>query len=244
MARSIIIADVHGHHAPLCELLNLVSPTQADSVILIGDLIDRGPCSAEVIRLVQQEGYQALLGNHEDLLLQAAAEGPDSATWRLWLKMGGEATLSSFGNWSSLQENLPWIQQLPTHLDLGGTFLSHAGLDPRRSLDEQGTREFCWSRLEFLNYPQPYFPQKQIILGHTPTCRFPMVEPGLILAGPSWLNIETGVDSRRSGWLTALSLEDKQVFQVNRFWREQRVLDLDGCQQAHVPVELECLLIC
>jgi serine/threonine protein phosphatase 1 len=242
MARQIVIGDVHGHYGALCQLLTLVAPSQTDTVYLLGDLIDRGPCSAQVVTLVQREGYRALLGNHEDQLIRAAAEDLRSPAWDVWLQMGGEATLSSFGALSTLLDYVPWFQQLPTHLDLGDAFLSHAGLNPRRSLAEQRTQDFCWSRLDFLNEPQPYFPHKRIVLGHTPTCKFPQVQAGQILAGPNWLDIDTGVDTPQSGWLAALSLEDDQVFQVNRLTGEQRVLDRYNCQQTYVPLGGESLL--
>lgn len=234
MARSFVIGDVHGHYSTLCNLLNLIAPTAADQVILLGDLIDRGPASASVITLVQQEGFQTLLGNHEEQLLRALQSGIGSLEWTHWLAMGGSTTVHSFGSLERLQTYLPWLQQLSTHLDLGPHFLSHAGLDPRRPLFAQSSREFCWSREAFLSARRPYFADKCIVVGHTPTCRFPGVQPGQLLAGPGWLDIDTGAYLPNSGWLTALELESELVYQVNAEGQE-RILPLVDCQHCYVP---------
>jgi serine/threonine protein phosphatase 1 len=235
MARSFVIGDVHGHYSALCNLLSLIAPVTDDRVFLLGDLIDRGPDSALAIRLVQQEGYQALLGNHEEQLLRALLRGVGSLDWTCWLHMGGAATLSSFGCWDHLQSCLPWLTQLPTSIDLGNYFLSHAGLDPQRPLFAQGIREFCWSRENFLAARRPYFVDKCIVVGHTPTCRFPGIEPGQILAGPGWLNIDTGAYLPSSGWLTALDLQAELIYQVNVQSQQQRTLPLSSSQRCYVP---------
>jgi serine/threonine protein phosphatase 1 len=234
MARSFVIGDVHGHYAALCHLLNLIAPTAEDRVILLGDLIDRGPASASVVTLVQQEGYRTLLGNHEEQLIRALQSGVGSLAWNRWLAMGGSSTLHSFGSLECLLTYLPWLQTLPTHWNCGSHFLAHAGLDPRRPLYAQTSREFCWSREVFLAARRPYFPDKCIVVGHTPTCRFPGVEPGQVLAGAGWLNIDTGIYLEQSGWLTALELTSDQIYQVH-LAGERRILPLAEVQHCYVP---------
>ena len=63
--RRIVIGDVHGHHDGLMTLLEALAPGSDDRVYFLGDLIDRGPKSAQVLDFVQQSPYQTLLGNHE-----------------------------------------------------------------------------------------------------------------------------------------------------------------------------------
>ena len=55
--RRIIIGDVHGHYDGLVALLDMVSPAKTDDVHFLGDLIDRGPRSADVVELIYQNGY-------------------------------------------------------------------------------------------------------------------------------------------------------------------------------------------
>lgn len=70
MARKIFIGDVHGCRDELVELLDRLSPTSDDGVILLGDLIDRGPDPKGVVRLVRDLGYWCILGNHEEKALR------------------------------------------------------------------------------------------------------------------------------------------------------------------------------
>ncbi len=65
IGRRIFIGDVHGHSDGLMNLLEAIAPSSNDQVYFLGDLIDRGPRSADVINFVRQSGYPCLLGNHE-----------------------------------------------------------------------------------------------------------------------------------------------------------------------------------
>ncbi len=69
--RRIIIGDVHGHYEGLMTLMEAISPGAGDQVYFLGDLIDRGPDSAHVVNFVKQSSYPCLLGNHEQLMLEA-----------------------------------------------------------------------------------------------------------------------------------------------------------------------------
>jgi serine/threonine protein phosphatase 1 len=225
MARRIIIGDVHGWYGPLADLLSWLSPGAEDRVILLGDLIDRGPESARAIALVQQQGYECLMGNHEHLMLQALEAGPHSQQiWERWRQTGGAATLESCRRRQDPLDLLPWLRTLPIHLDLGDLWLSHAGLDPSLSLGEQGVAQCCWMRDDFLTWPKPYFRDKTIVLGHTVTATVAGVQPGQLLLGPSWVDIETGLYHPASGWLTALDWDRQRVYQINRLRGDRRSL--------------------
>ncbi len=73
--RRIFIGDVHGHYDGLMRLLEAIAPGTGDRVYFLGDLIDRGPKSAQVVSFVRQQGYVALLGNHEQMLLEVMPHG-------------------------------------------------------------------------------------------------------------------------------------------------------------------------
>lgn len=228
--RRIFIGDVHGHYDGLMLLLEAIAPQSDDQIYFLGDLVDRGPRSAEVVSFVMQTGYPCLLGNHEQMMLEAFPGGGKFSYQSLqaWLYSGGQNTVASYQNAENLlSEHLQWIRSLPTHLDLGDIWLAHAGMHPERAIDEHTSHEYCWIRDEFHSTTKPYFPDKLIITGHTITFTFPGVLPGMLVRGQGWIDIDTGAYHPRSGWLTALDYTHQQVYQVNVFNRAIRILPLD-----------------
>lgn len=225
--RRIFIGDVHGHYDGLMKLLEMIVPGEDDQVYFVGDLIDRGPKSAQVVQFVRESGYQCVLGNHEQLLLDAfPGKQVSHMALRAWLQSGGQSTIASYSNPDILLENLTWMRSLPTHLDLGDIWLVHAGLHPKLPIDQQTPHEYCWIREEFHSTPKPYFANKLIITGHTITFTLPGVPAGAIAQGHGWLDIDTGAYHPRSGWLTGVDMTHQQVYQVNVFQRKIRTLPL------------------
>lgn len=226
--RRIFIGDVHGHYDGLMKLMDAIAPKPDDHVYFLGDLIDRGPKSAQVISFVRQSGHRCLLGNHEQLLLDAFPNGKiHPPALQAWLYSGGQTTVASFDNPEYLLEQLEWMHSLPTHLDLGDVWLAHAGVHPGLELEAQTAQEYCWIREPFHSSIKPYFPDKLIITGHTITFTLPGVMPGAIARGRGWLGIDTGAYHPKSGWLTALDLENRHVYQVNVIDLQLRHLSLE-----------------
>ena len=226
-SRRIVVGDVHGHYTALQTLLTAIAPGANDAVYFIGDLIDRGPDSAKVVELVLENKFHCLLGNHEQMMLDAVGGGQVSPQLlQSWLYTGGLATLTSY-NHHIPSQHINWLQSLPLYLDLGDVWLVHAGLDPQLPLQEQNHEQFCWIRERFHRSTQPYFSDKLIITGHTITFTFPRVEPGKLAMGAGWLDIDTGAYHPRSGWLTALELNERQVYQVHTNTQRVRKLALD-----------------
>lgn len=226
--RRIIIGDVHGHYDGLMTLLEAIAPGANDQVYFLGDLIDRGPQSAQVVAFVQQSSYQCLLGNHEQMLLNVlTSNGGSSQVQQAWLYNGGYATVNSYKEATIPQEHLEWMLHLPTHIDLGDIWLAHAGVDPRIPLEKQTADQLCWVRNEFHSIPQPYFPDKLIVIGHSITFTLPGVTPGKLAQGEGWLDIDTGAYHRKSGWLTGLDVTNNLVYQVNVFEHRIRTLPLE-----------------
>jgi serine/threonine protein phosphatase 1 len=226
-ARRIVIGDVHGHFDALMALIEAIAPSADDQIYFLGDLIDRGPQSAQVVEFVKQNSYPCLLGNHEQMMLDSFPKGKAYLpALQAWLYNGGQETLDSYGEPGISPEHLDWIQNLPTYLDLGDVWLVHAGVHPSLPIEAQTTHEFCWIRSEFHSMRQPYFTNKLIVTGHTITFTLPGVEPGRIAQGHGWLDIETGAYHPKSGWMTALDLTHKVVCQVNVFKDSVRKLPL------------------
>lgn len=233
--RRIIIGDVHGHYDTLLYLLDAIAPGNDDQVYFLGDLIDRGPESAKVVDFVCQNSYPCLLGNHEQMLLDAVGNGQkvSSDMFQAWLYAGGYATLVSYDH-KIPQEHIDWIKTLPTYLDLGDIWLVHAGVDPKIPIEEQASDEFCWIRDEFHSMTEPYFADKLIITGHTITFTLPGVQPGKLASGVGWLDIDTGAYHPYSGWLTGLDVTNNIVYQVNTKTSALRKMSLE---QAVTPID-------
>ncbi|MFQ3680191.1 MAG: metallophosphoesterase [Pseudanabaenaceae cyanobacterium] len=225
--RRLVIGDVHGHYAGLMSLLDFVGLTERDRLYFLGDLIDRGEESAAVVSWVMGRATESLLGNHEHMCLEAHRHPPTSMAWQGWLANGGVKTLASYAEGVVSPEHLVWMAQRPPYLDLGEVWLVHAGVNPGLPLHEQGIQEFCWIREPFFCSPKPFFPDKTIVTGHTITFMFPGVEPGQLAAGAGWLNLETGAYHPKSGWLTALDVDNRRVYQSNVFHRQNRVRALE-----------------
>ena len=237
--RRIIIGDVHGHYEGLMTLLEAIAPSSEDSVYFLGDLIDRGPDSARVVDFVQNSGHACLLGNHEQLLIDAFPNGRSfNPALQAWLYSGGRATVASYNDTGSLLDHVDWFRTLPTYLDLGDLWLVHAGVHPRMLIEEQTTQEFCWIREEFHSITKPYFPDKLIITGHTITFTMPKVAPGELAQGCGWLGIDTGAYHPKSGWLTGVDMTTRRVYQVNVFKHCTRVLPLDEAVAQVNPAEV------
>ena len=98
MPRRLFIGDIHGHYDGLRQLWELMAPDGDDQIYCVGDLIDRGPKSSEVVDFVRRHATGCVQGNHEQLLLDAFVDGKvNLPTLHGWIYSGGQATLTSYG---------------------------------------------------------------------------------------------------------------------------------------------------
>ncbi|MXN67223.1 hypothetical protein GR183_20135 [Stappia sp. GBMRC 2046] len=188
-----VIGDVHGC---LDLLEGAIAAIEADRtkrrqqrhfVVTLGDCIDRGPQSAEVLERLANNPfpgaeYVALLGNHEQAML-GFLEEPER--WASWLEIGGLATLESYGismqspaTPEALAETsmclgslLPerhraFLQSLQPFWSVGDYYFVHAGIRPGTPLDRQSIRDLVWIRTPFLDTNEEF--TKVIVHGHTP----------------------------------------------------------------------------
>jgi serine/threonine protein phosphatase 1 len=239
-SRKIVIGDVHGQYDGLIRLLGAIAPSHDDRLCFVGDLIDRGPKSAQVVDFVMNSPYQCLLGNHEKMLLDILHDGQVlQQPLQAWLFSGGQTTLVSYqdlyGEPGIPHTHFDWFRSLPLYVDWGDYWIVHAGVDPTLPLDNQGIQQCCWIREPFHRCTQPYFADKTIVTGHTITFTLPGVEPGKIACGLGWMDIDTGAYHPRSGWLTGVDLTNSLVYQVNVYRDEVRVVPLADATVAIAP---------
>src|SRR6516165_8701082 len=96
--RTIAIGDVHGCSMALAAIVDTIEPTPLDTLVFLGDLIDRGPDSRAVVEQVMALSERCIvvpiLGNHEEMML-ASLEGQSDG--RFWYQFGGRETMASYG---------------------------------------------------------------------------------------------------------------------------------------------------
>lgn len=114
--RTIFIGDVHGCIGELQEMIGRISPGKNDRIIMLGDLINRGPDPAAVVEFVYKNGYECLMGNHEDEYLQELET--ESKYQELYEQIGPQ-----------MHE---WIRKRPLFIEEDKFLAVHAGLQPER----------------------------------------------------------------------------------------------------------------
>lgn len=181
----LAIGDIHGMLDSLLPLLDKVLPMAPDDarLVFLGDYIDRGPDSKEVVETLIQLKKQRpdtvfLMGNHEQMFLQA--HGGKSLMF--FLANGGDATLASYGLAPEEIADMPpdhlaFFNDLLLYFETENHVFVHAGLRPGVALAEQDPRDLLWIREEFM-FSSKRFP-KTVVFGHTPVVR-PFVNPDRI----------------------------------------------------------------
>lgn len=219
--RAYAIGDVHGRRDLLEELLLRIDaerardPRPSEHLILLGDLIDRGPESRGVLDLLLERqaadpGLTILGGNHEAMLV-AMLDG-DLRDLESWLHFGGEECAVSYGldpialladpqaAPAMLRAAIPpahaaLLRALPDSLRLGDVLFVHAGIRPGVALAAQDPRDLRWIRTPFLRSTADH--GALIVHGHTVVGE-PEVHPNRIA-------VDTGASA--TGRLTALCMD-------------------------------------
>ena len=222
------IGDLHGCPDELDVLLEAIGPGDGDTVVFLGDYVDRGPAvRALVDRLLRLPGEAFtsvfLRGNHEDMLLSHLGIGGRHGN--VYLENGGGATLRSYG----VPPGVPGPASLdalpPEHVAffracrlqyLAAPFLFvHAGIRPGVPLADQDEEDLLWIREEFFAHPHalPY----TVVFGHTPT-REARVEL------PYRIGLDTGLVYGNK--LSCLDVDGRRLIQVPRGGRRALTRDL------------------
>ncbi len=208
--RTIAIGDVHGCSAALDGLLEALEISSHDTVIVLGDVVDRGPDVRGVLdRLLMLERecrLVAILGNHEAMMLEAIEHGHGFAAWT---DCGGAATLASYGNelGNIPEEHVDFLRRMRLTFEVETHFFIHANYVATLPLDRQPTSVALWEHLTYL-VPPPHISGKCAVVGHTPQQSGEVLDLGHILC------IDTYCVG--GGRLTAMSFPQRQLWQVDR----------------------------
>ena len=211
-----LIGDIHGYLESLSSLIDKLKNeiSENDTIIFLGDYIDRGEFSYEVIEFLLSlaKTYKTvfLKGNHEDMLLNFIM-GQDSNG--IYFLNGGEATIRSYiRNCGSFR--IPYRHQLFFNsLRLfyeGDDFIAvHAGLNPiADSLENQKHKDLIWIRDEFYRADKKW--AKTVIFGHTPTSHLKKSGGIYIDKERNLIGIDTGVIF--GNYISCLRWPDRKVF--------------------------------
>jgi hypothetical protein len=132
MQRTILIGDVHGCLEELCDLERTLGLTRGDDIVLVGDLVAKGPDSLGVLQWARERGARSVLGNHEAHLLRWHREG---------LVSGGKPLKPGHVRIAAAMQALDWAQleAMPLWLELPeqGVLVVHGGLLPGVALEAQ-----------------------------------------------------------------------------------------------------------
>lgn len=186
------IGDVHGCFNAMIDLLKKIQedrkqrPEEKSTIVFLGDLIDRGPASRQIIEFLIRfnpnwTNVVYLRGNHEEVMLDVLS-GNVSAM-RSWFEFGGKDCARSYGvdNFGQLhinpdhimmalqrnvpKEHLTFLDSFSDAFQFGGYLLVHAGIKPKVAIEDQSSYDMRWIRSSFLEYKKPH-PMK-IVHGHS-----------------------------------------------------------------------------
>lgn len=226
--RIYAVGDIHGCSNLLNGLMRGIDadcrrrPVIRPITVFVGDYIDRGPSSRDVLDLLLRWGQDNdtifLRGNHETFLPRFLA---DSRTLEVWRQYGGLETLLSYGLKPTLNpdrseqvrlagelaktlpdEHIDFLQSLDLVYGCGDFLFVHAGIRPGVPIHEQTEDDLLWIREEFLAHEQPF--ERFVVHGHTPVST-----PDL---RSNRINIDTGAFA--TGRLTCIVIEGSAIMQL------------------------------
>jgi len=209
-SRTIAIGDIHGCSRALAALIEAIDPGKEDTLVPLGDYVDRGLDTKGVLnQLVELAGRTTLvplMGNHEELLL-AARE--DKNQLDPWLRFGGIATLDSYNSLSLSaipEAHFALLESCRLFHETQGHFFVHANYDHDTPLDQQARATLLWLSMRD-TIPGPHRSGKIAFVGHTPQRSGEILDLGYLKC------LDTGCCY--GGWLTAYDVESGEVWQAD-----------------------------
>lgn len=217
------IGDPHGMTGHLDALLAAIESAaetlgQDREIVFMGDYIDRGPDPLGAIdRVMRTPRSVALMGNHDDWLVDLIEDRLSDERAGDWMQNGGLKTLDRMGvardtlaggvatlapavRQALGPERIAFLRGLRMHTRIGPYLFVHAGIDPRKRLRDQKREDLLWIREPFLSAQTWLYRDLVVVHGHTPktaeVCRH---------------RIGTDTGGFKSGVLTAALLHDNRV---------------------------------
>lgn len=214
MTRHLAIGDIHGCVNALASLVDFVELRHDDTVVTLGDYVDRGPSSRSVIDLIIELGKShnlvPLRGNHEIMMLDSR----EKKSWfQAWMTYGGDATLLSYsssedesGSFSDIPDShIDFLEnKLVSYYECESHFFVHANVDADTALNEQSDASLYWKKYD---NPERHCSEKIMVCGHTAQ------RSGLPRSNAHSICIDTWAHG--GGWLSCFDVESGTVWQAN-----------------------------
>ena len=212
-SRTIAIGDIHGCVHALDALLEGIQPRHDDLLIVLGDFIDQGRDTRDVIdRLIDLRDechLVCLLGNHDEMMLEALGSEAARAYWE---DAGGAATVFSYRYGGSLSdippEHIHFVQACRDYFETDDFIFVHATCVPELPLATQPPHALRWAMLDATDV-QRHMSGKTVVCGHSEQASGEILDLGAIRC------IDTAC--WHYGWLTALDVATGHCWQASRF---------------------------
>lgn len=211
--RTIAIGDVHGCVHALDTLLDAIAPTPTDTLVFLGDMIDNGRDTKEVLnRIIELKSLCHVVlieGNHEEMML-GAREGREA--FLAWQNCGGANTLGSYHFPGSMQdvpaEHWALIESCLPYYETEDIIFTHANYLPDIPMTRQPGHYLRWTLFEPHDM-HPHVSRKPVIVGHTEQKDGEICDLGFAMC------IDTAC--WRYGWLTAVDCYTGDQWQASRW---------------------------
>jgi len=208
--RILAIGDVHGCHRALVALLGMLTLTSNDTVVFLGDAVDRGPSSKQVVDriLTLSDSCKVvfIMGNHEEAMRDAISGRGLFNQWRL--DVGGQATLDSYGG--SVDdippEHIRFLVSALSYWETETDIFVHASLESAVSMANQTGDFLRWKHLG--GSERPHISGKRVICGHTSQ------QDGYPLVFDGWACIDTFAHGGK--FLSCLDVESNHLYQASQ----------------------------
>ena len=208
--RTLAITDIHGFSIALAALIEAIELQPHDTLVTLGDYVDRGIDSKgvldQLIRLDSKCNLVPLMGNHDQMMLHARDGRSD---FQFWLNCGGDTALDSYGSTSKLNlippSHFRFLESCQSYYETDTHIFVHANYKPDVPLEKQDDHTLRWLSLRDYVPPSLHCSGKVAVIGHTPQIK--LLDLGHLIC------IDTNCCS--GGWLTALDVSTKQVWQVD-----------------------------
>lgn len=205
--RAIAIGDVHGCDVALATLLDRIAPTGDDTIVMLGDVVDRGPASRQcldrILQLRDECRVVYVRGNHEEWMLNWL-DGRETS-WRL---VGGHETIASYGSERIPESHIELLRSTVDSWETETEVFVHANWEPGCD-DPPDSDLLRWCALTGNEQPHP--DGKRIVCGHTAQL------DGRPASLPGWVCIDTFASGGR--WLTGLDVTADVVFRADQSGR-------------------------
>ncbi len=225
------VGDIHGQYDELMKIMDAMSPTSEDTVVFLGDYIDRGPKSPEVLEQLikwKQEfpHWQFLFGNHEQLFLDYHMQNGLRFGQYCWLQNGGDVTRDSYKpaqlsdyekaifQFEMPKEHVDFIVGLDLWYETEDYFFVHGGIIPEEPIDasKDYPDTMLWARDGFINSDWNW--GKKIIFGHTPAYRKEWGKIGYPIVKENKIGLDGAVCPPGNHALLAANLTDNTCYRV------------------------------